>query len=146
MPPAPPRLDPKHYIHLSPQNSRRLRALPAWSSLRAYGARGYSAIVDRCCRLAAELGQRIDGCARFRLLAPVRFNVVCFQLVMDGRAASAEENDAFLRRIRDDGRVFVTPGNLRGTPCVRLSMVNWSTTDEDVEIAMRAFEDCLPKI
>ena len=143
---APPRLDPKHYIHLSPQNSRRLRALPAWSTLRAYGAQGYSAIVDRCCRLATELGQRIDVSARFRLLAPVRFNVVCFQLVMDGRAASAEENDAFLRRIRDDGRVFVTPGNLRGTPCVRLSMVNWSTTDEDVEIAMRAFEDCLPKI
>lgn len=142
---SPPRLDPRHYIHLSPQNSRRLRALPAWASLRAYGAEGFSCVVERCCRLAAELGRRLDASSDFRLLAPVRFNVVCFQLVRDGQGVSSEENDAFLRRIRDDGRVFVTPGNLRGTPCVRLAMVNWGTTDEDVEIALQAFQDCLPK-
>jgi len=44
--------------------------------------------------------------------------------------------------VRDDGRVYVTPGNLRGTPCVRLAMVNWRTTEADLEIAMDAFRDC----
>jgi len=141
---APPRLDPQHLIHLSPQNSRRLRALPAWVGLRAYGAEGYRAIVERCCGLAAALGERIEASDGFRLLAPVGFNVVAFQLVgPDGDGASAEETGAFLDRVRDDGRVFVTPGNLRGTPCVRLAMVNWSTTEADIDIAMAAFRDCL---
>lgn len=140
---APPRIDPAHLIHLSPQNSRRLRALPAWAGLRAYGAEGYRAIVERCCRLAAMLGDRIAANSGLRLLARVGFNVVCFQLLPGGRAATVEETAAFLDRIRDDGRIFITPGNLRGTPCVRLAMVNWSTTDRDVEIAMDAIRDCL---
>ena len=139
---SPPRLDPKHYIHLSPQNSRRLRALPAWISLRAYGAEGQAAIVERCCALAAELGRRIEASESFRLLAPVRYCVVCFQLLVAGRPADETETRDFLDRVRDDGRVFVTPGNLRGTPCVRLAMVNWRTTEADLEIAMDAFRDC----
>jgi glutamate/tyrosine decarboxylase-like PLP-dependent enzyme len=139
----PPRLDPKHYIHLSPQNSRRLRALPAWVSLRAYGADGQAAIVERCCALAAELGRRLEASDDFRLLAPVRYCVVCFQLLIAGRPADEAETRAFLDRVRDDGRVFVTPGNLRGTPCVRLAMVNWSTTEADLEIALEAFGDCI---
>jgi glutamate/tyrosine decarboxylase-like PLP-dependent enzyme len=139
---SPPRLDPRHYIHLSPQNSRRLRGLPAWVSLRAYGAEGHAAIVDRCCRLAAELGRRIDASDEFRLLAPVRYTVVCFQLLSGGHPADEAETAAFLERVRDDGRVFVTPGNLRGTPCVRLAMVNWRTTETDIDIAMEAFRDC----
>jgi glutamate/tyrosine decarboxylase-like PLP-dependent enzyme len=139
---SPPRLDPRHYIHLSPQNARRLRGLPAWVSLRAYGAEGHAAIVDRCCRLAAELGRRIDASDEFRLLAPVRYTVVCFQLLSGGQPADEAETAAFLERVRDDGRVFVTPGNLRGTPCVRLAMVNWRTTETDIDIAMEAFRDC----
>ena len=124
---SPPRADPLHYIHLSPQNSRRLRALPAWLSLRAYGGDGYRAIVERCCKLAAELGRRIDAAKGFQLLAPVRFNIVCFALAGDGGEATAAQTTAFIDRVRDDGRVFVTPGNLRGQPCVRLALVNWMT-------------------
>jgi glutamate/tyrosine decarboxylase-like PLP-dependent enzyme len=140
---APPRADPRHFIHLSPQNSRRLRALPAWVTLQAYGSEGYRTIVERCCDLAAELGRRIDTASEFQLLAEVRFNVVCFQLVKrDGSAASAEETGAFLDRVRDDGRVFVTPGNLRGMPCVRLAMVNWRTTSGDLGLAIEAFQAC----
>jgi glutamate/tyrosine decarboxylase-like PLP-dependent enzyme len=144
---SPPRLDAKHLIHLSPQNSRRLRALPAWIALRAYGAEGYRAIVERCCRLAASLGERIAASEGFTLIAPIRFNVVAFQLVgSNGDGASAEQTADFLTRIRDDGRVFVTPGNLRGTPCVRLAMVNWSTAERDIDIAMSAFDDCAKKV
>ena len=97
--------------------------------------------------MGALLGERIAASDSFALLAPVRFNVVAFQLTgSDGDSASAEETADFLARIRDDGRVFVTPGNLRGTPCVRLAMVNWSTTDRDIDIAISAFDDCAKKV
>lgn len=137
---SPPTLDPRHYIHLTPQNSRRLRALPAWISLRAYGSGGHAVVVERCCRLATELGRRIDASDDFRLLADVRFNVVCFQLLRAGEGAPADETKAFIDRVRDDGRVFITPGTFKGTPCIRLAIVNWRTGESDIDIAMDAFQ------
>ena len=142
---APPAADPRHYIHLTPQNSRRLRAMPAWLTLQAYGAEGYATIVERCCMLAERLGMGLNR-DHFRLLADVRYNIVCFGLRVHGRSASAVENRAFLDAVRDDGRVYVTPGELNGTPCVRLAIVNWQTSEEDIHIALEAFDDVHRKL
>jgi glutamate/tyrosine decarboxylase-like PLP-dependent enzyme len=139
---APPAADPQHYIHLSPQNSRRLRALPAWLTLRAYGADGYRDIVERCAGLAGELGERLGADPGFRIAAPVRFNILAFQLVENGRPADADCHARFLDEIRRDGRVFVTAGELAGEPCARLALVNWRTTRRDLDVAMAAFRDC----
>ena len=63
------------FVHLTPENSRRLRALAAWFALASYGKAGHRDIVEQNIAAARALGERIADEPRLSLLAPVRMNV-----------------------------------------------------------------------
>ncbi|MFJ7203062.1 pyridoxal phosphate-dependent decarboxylase family protein [Streptomyces sp. NPDC098789] len=125
--------DQPDLVHLTPENSHRLRALAAWFTLRAYGRQGHREIVERDISCARELGARLDADPVFTLLAPVRLNVVCFTLATDPTPAR-------LTALREaaNGEVFVTPTVYAGTPALRAAFSNWRTTSADVHRAARA--------
>ena len=128
------------YFHYTPENSRRWRALPSWFTLKAYGKEGHREIVERNCEVAYRFGEKIKQSEDFKLLAPVRMNVVCFTLK---ETTSFDEVRAFLNAVRDDGRVFFTPTLYKGTPAIRAAISNWQTTEADIQLAFDVLNEVL---
>jgi glutamate/tyrosine decarboxylase-like PLP-dependent enzyme len=102
----------------------------------AYGADGYREIVEANCACAALLSERIAESSQFRLLAPVRMNVVSFTLQQQN--PSRDQVTTFLGRLRDSGKAFLTPTTYKSTHGMRAAFSNWRTTPRDVEIAWQA--------
>ncbi|MDH6138072.1 glutamate/tyrosine decarboxylase-like PLP-dependent enzyme [Kitasatospora sp. GP30] len=128
-------------VHLTPENSHRLRALAAWFTLRAYGRAGHREIVERCVAGARALGEAVAGMAGLRLLAPVRLNVVCFTLAAD---PTAERLAALAAELA--GEAFVTPTRYAGQPALRAAFSNWRTTEADVERTAAALERAVARL
>ncbi|MFG2006126.1 pyridoxal phosphate-dependent decarboxylase family protein [Spirillospora sp. NPDC048911] len=118
------------FVHLTPENSRRLRALPAWFTLRAYGREGHRSIVERNIAQAELLGEAISASSSWRLLAPVHLNVACFTLADDPTPAAINK---ITQDLAAAGTTFLTPTVYAGTPALRAAFSNWRTTDADVE-------------
>ncbi|MER7758237.1 pyridoxal-dependent decarboxylase [Streptomyces sp. NPDC097619] len=115
-------------VHLTPENSHRLRALAAWFTLAAYGRAGHREIVERNVLGARTLGARLAADPAFRLLAPVGLNVVCFTLAGE---PTAERLTALREAVSTE--VFLTPTHFRGTAALRAAFSNWRTTTADAE-------------
>ena len=125
------------YMNFAPESSRRARALPIWATLRAYGRAGHRAMVERHLALAKRLAARIDEAEDLERLAEVKLNIVCFRVHPRG-LDDAARLDALNRRIGeavlDDGRVYFGTTTYGGRVAFRPAMVNWRTTERDVDL------------
>lgn len=137
-----PTLRPDNYLHLTPENSRRFRALPLWMALKAYGRSGMQDMVERNVQLAQLLGAALAASEGFRLLAPANLNVVCFALKnIEGDAVAAR--DRFIARLDRHGVVRCTPTFYNGQPGIRAALVNWMTQESDIHLALDSMQHCL---
>lgn len=119
-----------NYLNVLPENSRRLRALPVWFSLLAYGKEGFCDIVENSASMALHFGNELIEDGNFELLAPIRLNNVCFTLKGDH---NQEKVSQFLTALNDRGKVFMTPTIYRNRKGIRASFVNWRTTENDIK-------------
>jgi glutamate/tyrosine decarboxylase-like PLP-dependent enzyme len=119
------------YLNFLPENSRRLKALPAWFSMMAYGRNGYKAIIENNIKLSEQFGQMIEKSDAFKLLAPVRLNTVCFTLKDDTKQ---DQVNRFLELLNETGKVFMTPTFYNNHKGIRAAFVNWQTQEKDVEL------------
>ena len=133
--------DTPDLVHLTPENSRRLRALAAWFTLRAYGQDGHREITERCIGCARALGDAVESMPGLRLLAPVRLNVVCFTLADN---PTVERLAALAKQLSDEA--FLTPTVLDGVPALRAAFSNWQTTDADARRVAVALHAAVPAL
>jgi len=124
---------------VSPENSRRARALAVWATLRAYGRTGYREMVERHLALARRLADRVDTAPELERLAAVPLNIVCFRArpAGVGERQLDEFNDRLGAALRADGRVFVGTTTHGGRTALRPAIVNWQTDTADVDLLVQ---------
>lgn len=129
-----------NYLNVLPENSRRLRALPVWFSLLAYGREGFQDIVENSTLLALHFGNALIEDDNFEILAPIHLNNVCFTLKGDHNQEKVSE---FLTTLNDRGKVFMTPTVYQNRKGIRASFVNWRTTENDVKIVIEELKETI---
>ncbi|REG96303.1 pyridoxal phosphate-dependent decarboxylase family protein [Flavobacterium aquicola] len=129
-----------NYLNFLPENSRRLKALPVWFSLLAYGKQGFQDIVENSIEMALQFDAFVSQSEEFELLAPTRLNNVCFTLAGDH---NQEKVNLFLTHLNDKSKVFMTPTVYQNRKGIRASFVNWRTNENDVKIAIESLQETI---
>lgn len=126
------------YLNFLPENSRRLKALPVWFSLLAYGKQGFQDVIENSVAMALQFDEFINQNKNFELLAPTRLNNVCFTLAGD---QNQEKVNLFLTHLNDKGKVFMTPTVYQNRKGIRASFVNWRTNENDIQMAIEEMKE-----
>lgn len=129
-----------NYLNVLPENSRRLRALPVWFSLLAYGKEGFCDIVENSVSMANHFGNQLIEDEYFELMAPIRLNNVCFTLKGNHNQEKVSE---FLTLLNDKGTVFMTPTVYQNRKGIRASFVNWRTNETDIKVVIAEMKETL---
>lgn len=124
----------------NPEYSRRARGIPVYAALRELGRSGVEALVDRCCAYCTEIVEGIGALSGAEILARPTLNQGLLRFGRPG--ASPEQNDAVtdatIQRINATGEAFFSGTTWRGRRAMRVSVVNWRTTEQDVRRAIAA--------
>jgi glutamate/tyrosine decarboxylase-like PLP-dependent enzyme len=131
------------YANFGPESSRRARSIPIWATLAAYGRDGYRAMVERHLDLAQRLAGLVDAAPDLERLADVPLCIVCFRVRPPG--VPEHELDALNRRVGtallDDGRVFAGTTVYDGKVALRPAIVNWRTTEADIDLTVEVVRE-----
>jgi aromatic-L-amino-acid decarboxylase len=114
---------------------RRFRALKLWFVLRAYGLEGLRERIRNHVAWTAALAERVAALPGFEIVtAPV---LSLFTFALASEAATAE----LLRRVNDDGRIYLTQTRHRGRLAIRVSVGQFDTTEADVAVVDRVLAE-----
>ncbi len=104
---------------------RRFRALKLWFVLRSYGAETLRRMIRDHIHWTAELAKEIQSESDFELTTKPRFALLSFRY--RPQAIESEEdlenlNEELLRKINDDGRIYLTKTRAHGRLVIRFAI------------------------
>ena len=124
------------------QQSRGFRALKLWFVMKQIGVDGYRQSIARDIRLAAALQQRLHESPDFQVVAAGPLSVTCFRYCPGALADNEPALDSLNRRVlafvQNTGDVFLTGTELAGRFVLRACVVNFRTTEQDLDLLIDA--------
>lgn len=117
-----------------PEYSRRARGFATYAALRSLGRSGVADLVGRCCELTTRMA---DHLRRAGAGIDVLNDVVLDQLLVRFHPADGGDVDARTRdviaRVQADGTCWLGGTTWHGMAAMRISVINWSTTEADID-------------
>jgi glutamate/tyrosine decarboxylase-like PLP-dependent enzyme len=124
--------DKREQIDWNPESSRRARGFPVYAAIRSLGRDGIAELIERCCRHARRFAAGLEDLGA-EVLNDVELNQVLFRFGSD-----AETHEALLA-VQESGEAWMGGTTWDGRAAIRISVSNWSTSDDDVERTLAAY-------
>jgi glutamate/tyrosine decarboxylase-like PLP-dependent enzyme len=130
-------------FHWVPEYSRRARGFATYAALRSLGRQGIAEQIERSCSQASRMADALRaGGPRIEILNDVVLDQVLVRFRPASSGAGDDEIDPaaidaytreVVRRVQEDGTCWLAGSTWHGMAAMRISIVNWSTTDEDID-------------
>ncbi|PRD33792.1 UNVERIFIED_CONTAM: Ddc [Trichonephila clavipes] len=120
-----------NYSEWSIPLGRRFRALKLWFVLRHYGLDGLRTRIRNHVRWSQALADRLRADPRFEIVTEPVLSLFTFRL----KGADEAAQQAFINRINDDGRIYVTQTRVQDGLVIRFQVGQFDATEADVATA-----------
>lgn len=114
------------------ESSRRARGFATWAAIKSLGRSGIADLVDRSCALARRFADGLRAIDGVTIVNDVVLNQVLI------RVGDEDTTNRIERWVQDDGTLWLGSTTWRGERLLRVSVSNWSTTEEDVNRCVEA--------
>jgi len=125
-----------NYFDLGPQNSRGFRALKVWLALQQVGREGYAQMIADDMRLSRAMYESVAKHAELEAMTQ-GLSIATFRYVPTGVDRNSEYlnelNQELLTRLQQGGEAYLSNAVIGGKYALRVCIVNFRTTLEDVE-------------
>lgn len=134
-------------VDWNPDFSRRARGFALYAALRELGREGLAALIERCCAHCHAIVTGIGALPGAELLWEPELDQGLVRF-LDRRAGATDadhdaETDAVIASINASGEAFFGGVTWKGRRAMRISVVNWRTSDADVARTIEAVRGVL---
>jgi len=128
-----------NYSEWSVPLGRRFRALKLWFLLRFHGLEGLRAMIRNHVVWSEKLARRLEAEPDFEIVTEPVLSLFSFRHMGEGRHMGAGDPDArnldLVRRINDDGRIYLTQSRVDGKVMIRFQAGQFEMTEADADMA-----------
>jgi glutamate/tyrosine decarboxylase-like PLP-dependent enzyme len=114
------------------------------------GRLGIAGMIDRCCGYARDMVEGIGALRGAEIIWRPRINQGLVRFLDPRQGANDEDHDRFtdtiIQRVNESGEAFFAGTSWHGRRAMRVSVLNWQTSEADVERAIGAVERCLAEL
>ncbi|MFY9552289.1 MAG: aminotransferase class V-fold PLP-dependent enzyme [Thermoanaerobaculia bacterium] len=132
---------------LGPEQSRGFRALKLWFALKEHGVEAFARSITANCRQAEYLGDLVRRSPDMQLMSSPSLSVVCFRFLPPGWDAESVDrlNEGVVVDLQESGVAAPSATWVQGAVAIRVNITNHRTSNEDLDILMRAIADVAAK-
>lgn len=121
----------------TPEFSRRARGFAVYAALRSLGRSGVREMIEHSCAMAQRFATKLAEHPGVEIVNDVVLNQVLVRFSDDNMDA-VTKTPLVVRLVQDEGTCWLSGSVWQGASVMRISVSNWSTTEEDVDVSIES--------